>query len=332
MTTSHSGRPEGTDPPQTLVTGGAGYVGSVLVRRLVDAGRTVRVLDSFLHGATPGTIPADGVELVHGDVRDPEARAAALAGVENVVHLAAIVGDPACTREPEEARTVNLEATRALVREAAEAGVERFVFASTCSNYGRLDGDHVATEDWELKPVSLYAETKVAAELDVLAHSENGFATTCLRFATVYGASPRMRFDLTVNEFTRDVVLGRPLVVYGEQFWRPYVHVADAANAVGLTLDAPVEQMRGEVFNVGDTDENYRKLDLVEILQTRVPEADVSFVHRDEDPRDYRVNFDKIAERLGFAVERRVPDGIDEVAGLLADGAFADPYSPVYRN
>ena len=90
--------------------------------------------------------------------------------------------------------------------------------------------------------------------------------------------------------------------------------------------------MRGEVFNVGDTDENYRKLDLVEILQTRVPEAHVSFVHRDEDPRDYRVNFDKIAERLGFMVERRVPDGIDEVAGLLADGAFADPYSPVYRN
>ena len=325
-------RTEGLREPRvTLVTGGAGYVGSVLVRRLLDAGRTVRVLDSFLHGAAPQAV-APGVELVRGDVRDPEARAAALAGAKEVVHLAAIVGDPACTREPEEARTVNLEATRALVREAADADVERFLFASTCSNYGRLDGDHVATEEWELKPVSLYAETKVEAELDVLAHSENGFATTCLRFATVYGASPRMRFDLTVNEFTRDVVLRRPLVVYGEQFWRPYVHVADAGDAILLVLDAPFEHVRAEVFNVGDTDENYRKLDLVELLQRRVPDADVSFVHRDEDPRDYRVNFDKIAERLGFAVERRVPDGIDEVAGKLADGAYADPYAPEYRN
>ena len=320
------------DPRVTLVTGGAGYVGSVLVRRLVDAGRTVRVLDSFLHGAPPDAIEVEGVELVRGDVRDPDARAAALAGANDVVHLAAIVGDPACTREPDEARTVNLDATRALVREAAEARVERFLFASTCSNYGRLEGDNVATEEWELKPVSLYAETKVEAELDVLACSENGFATTCLRFATVYGASPRMRFDLTVNEFTRDVVLGRPLVVYGEQFWRPYVHVADAANAVVAVLDAPVELVRAEVYNVGDTNENYRKLDLVELLQKRVPEANVSFVQRYEDPRDYRVNFSKIAERLGFAVERRVPDGIDEVADLLADGAFEDPYSSEYRN
>ena len=127
------------------------------------------MLDSFLHGATPEAIAVEGVELVRGDVRDPEARAAALAGARDVVHLAAIVGDPACTREPEEARTVNLDATRALVREAAEAGVERFLFASTCSNYGRLEGDNVATEEWELKPVSLYAETKVEAELDVLA-------------------------------------------------------------------------------------------------------------------------------------------------------------------
>ena len=121
-------------------------------------------------------------------------------------------------------------------------GVERFVFASTCSNYGQAStGDDVATEEWELTPVSLYAETKVAAELDVLARSANGFATTCLRFATVYGASPRMRFDLTVNEFTRDVVLGRPLVVYGEQFWRPYVHVATRRARSSPSLDAPVE-------------------------------------------------------------------------------------------
>ncbi|HEY7381991.1 MAG TPA: NAD(P)-dependent oxidoreductase [Gaiella sp.] len=317
----------------TLVTGGAGYVGSVLVPELLASGRTVRVLDSLLHGVLPEPIASgDGVELVQGDVRDDDLRRAALEGVDEVVHLAAIVGDPACSREPDEARSVNLEATRLLVREAHDGGVRRFVFASTCSNYGKLETDELATEDWELHPVSLYAETKVAAELDILAQSGNGFSATCLRLATVYGASPRMRFDLTVNEFTRDVVLGRELVVYGEQFWRPYVHVRDAARGILLVLDSPAELVGSRVFNLGDSAENYRKLDLVEILRSRVPDANVSFVHRTEDPRDYRVSFEKIGAALGYTVSMRVPDGIDEVAALVSSGAVEDPFADVYRN
>ena len=321
-----------TDRPVTLVTGGAGYLGSVLVQPLIETGRRVRVLDRLLHGVLPDTIQQTDVELVRGDVRDPSARAAGLEGVDEVVHLAAIVGDPACAREPDEARSVNLEATRALVREARAAGTQRFVFASTCSNYGRVGAEAVATEDWPLSPVSLYAETKVAAELDVLDQGGNGFAPTCLRFATVYGPSPRMRFDLTVNEFTRDVVLGRELVVYGEQFWRPYVHVRDAARGILATLTAPADDVRGEVFNVGDSAENYRKLDLVELLCARVPDAQVSFVHRDEDPRDYRVSFDKIKQALGYEVSATVPTGIDEVAKLVTSGAIDDPYAAIYRN
>jgi nucleoside-diphosphate-sugar epimerase len=318
----------------TLVTGGAGYVGSVLVEELVASGRRVRVLDSLLHGVIPDAIANGGesVEFVQGDVRDADTRRAALTGADEVVHLAAIVGDPACSREPEEARSVNLDATRELVREAHETGVQRFVFASTCSNYGKLETDELATEEWELNPVSLYAETKVAAELDILAQSGNGFGATCLRLATVYGASPRMRFDLTVNEFTRDLVLGRELVVYGEQFWRPYVHVRDAARGMVLVLGSQAGLVGGKVFNLGDSAENYRKLDLVELLRARIPEANVSFVHRDEDPRDYRVSFGKIGSTLGYSVTMRVPDGIDEVSALVASGAVADPYSPVYRN
>ena len=133
--------------------------------------------------------------------------------------------------------------------------MSRLVFASACSNYGKLNGAVYATEDWELRPASLYAETKVAAELDVLAASSPTFATSCLRFATVYGTSPRMRFDLTVNEFTRDLLLRGNLVVYGEQFWRPYIHDRDAAQAVATVLEAPAELVAGEVFNVGDTSE-----------------------------------------------------------------------------
>jgi nucleoside-diphosphate-sugar epimerase len=323
-----------SDRRTTLVTGGAGYVGSVLVPELVESGRRVRVLDSLLHDVVPDSIANGGeaIELVRGDVRDAEQRRTALAGVDEVVHLAAIVGDPACSREPDEARSVNLGATERLVREAREAGVQRFVFASTCSNYGKLDADELATEEWDLNPVSLYAETKVAAELDILEQSGNGFSATCLRLATVYGASPRMRFDLTVNEFTRDVVLGRELVVYGEQFWRPYVHVRDAARGMRLVLDSEAGLVGAKVFNLGDTRENYRKLDLVELLRARVPGANVSFVHRDEDPRDYRVSFGKIGETLGFTISMRVPDGIDEVADLVSSGAVADPFAPVYRN
>lgn len=320
---------------RVLITGGAGYVGSMLVEELLSTGNKVRVVDALIHGSVPSLLGvwANGsLEFVRGDVRDPDVRSRALSGVDAVVHLAAIVGDPACARDPDVARSVNLAATSALVHEAELAGVARFVFASTCSNYGKIEGQEIADESWDLNPVSLYAETKVAAELDVLARSRNGMATTCLRLATVYGTSARMRFDLTVNEFTRDIALGRELVVYGEQFWRPYVHVKDAARAMALVLRSPHEQVRGEVFNVGDTDENYRKLDIVDLLSERMPSVNVAYVHREEDPRDYRVSFEKIATRLGFDISLTVPDGIDEVAALVRSGLLDDPYAAVYRN
>jgi len=320
----------------TLVTGGAGYVGSIVVDELLARGHRVRVVDSLLHGSVPSLLLAWGkedFEFVRGDVRDRSLMVEALKDVDKVVHLAAIVGDPACSREPDLAREVNQGATIALLEDArSAAGVERFIFASTCSNYGKLEGDTYATEEFDLAPVSLYAETKVAAELQVLAAANGKLAPTCLRLATVFGTSPRMRFDLTVNEFTRDVALDKDLVVYGEQFWRPYVHVRDAARAVATVLDAPREQVSGEVFNVGDTDENYRKLDIVGLLQERFPEARVDYVHKDEDPRDYRVSFDKVRSKLGYEVERRVADGIDEVVALMQSGLVEDPYASIYRN
>ena len=148
------------------------------------------------------------------------------------------------------------------------------------------------------------------------------FAVTCLRFATVYGIAPRMRFDLTVNEFTRDLWAGRRLEVFGEQFWRPYVHVRDAARGVRAVLDAPSALVAGEVFNVGDSDENYRKLDLVELIRRETDHGEVVFVQRTEDPRDYKVAFGKVAERLGYAITRTVPDGIREIIDGAGRGAL----------
>ena len=321
-------------PPFTLVTGGAGYIGIGTCAQLQESGRRVRVLDALLHGqhGLADELAASGVEVQVGDVRDPAARAAALEGVDEVVHLAAIVGDPACARDPEHSHAVNVEGSTALVADAAAAGVQRFVFASTCSNYGRMADPTVpVTEDGELAPVSLYAEQKVGIE-KMLLGGTHGMAVTCLRFATIYGVAPRMRFDLTVNEFTRDLWSGRHLEVFGEQFWRPYVHVRDAGRAVRAVLEQPAEVVGGQVFNVGRTDENYRKLDLVEAVGKAVPDASVSYVTRAEDPRDYKVSFEKIAQVLGFTITSTVPEGIAEVIDGLEAQRFGDPFSAAHRN
>lgn len=318
-----------------LVTGGAGYVGTEVVSSLLDSGREARILDSLLHNQAEvaSELQGKGAELIESDVRDDAARRRALEGAEAVVHLAAIVGDPACARDPELAREVNVEATRELIAEAEAAGVKHFVFASTCSNYGRMADPEVAIdENAPLAPVSLYAEQKVEIEKMLLSRDGAAPAATCLRFATVYGVAPRMRFDLTVNEFTRELWADRDLEVFGEQFWRPYVHVRDAAKGVIAVLDAGPDEVGGDVFNVGHSDENYRKLDLVEVMGEQIPTGRVSFVHRDEDPRDYKVSFEKIRERLGYEPDMRVPSGIAEIVSGLDAEAFGDPFSPSHTN
>jgi nucleoside-diphosphate-sugar epimerase len=319
-----------------LVSGGAGYLGIPAIDELNAGGRSVRVLDALLHGdqdELAADLDARGVEVVRGDIRDPAARARALDGVGEIVHLAAIVGDPACARDPQLARAVNVEGTAALVAEARAAGVRRFVFASTCSNYGRIaDATVPIAEDGALAPVSLYAEQKVAVEQSLLNGAQAPMQVTCLRLATLYGVAPRMRFDLTVNEFTRDLWADRGLEVFGEQFWRPYVHVRDAARAIRLVLEAPAERVAGEVFNVGTTGENYRKLDLVDIVRSRIDRGTVSFVQRDEDPRNYKVSFDKIARVLAFEAAMTVPDGVAEIVAALDSGRFRDPFDGRHRN
>jgi len=317
-----------------LVTGGAGYIGIALVDELLAAGHEVAVLDVLLHEQHERAeeLRERGVKVVVGDIRDPDARQQALQGATAVVHLAAIVGDPACARDPGLSQQVNVDASKALAADAA-GRVERFVMASTCSNYGRMADPTVPIDErGVLAPVSLYAEQKVAVEQHLLALDPPPFTLSCLRFATIYGVAPRMRFDLTVNEFTRDLWADRELEVFGEQFWRPYVHVRDAARGIRAVLEAPQEAVAGEVFNVGDTHENYRKLDLVDEIQRHVDRGIVSYVHREEDPRDYKVNFDKIHERLGFSVTMTVPTGIAELVEALDAGRFGDPFAAAYRN
>jgi len=318
-----------------LVTGAAGYVGGVLVRRLLGAagGTSVIGVDwcRMPHGAegVRDLLDDDRLEFVRADVRDTEALRPLIRRAGAVVHLAAIVGDPAARRDPVLTREVNEQASARLAKACADEGVEHFVFVSTCSNYGVVDASSLATEDHELNPVSLYAETKVAVERMLAA--QDGMPYTCLRLATVYGAAPRMRFDLTVNQFTIEAFRDGLLSIYGEQFWRPYVHVGDVARAIVRVLERP-ELSQGRVFNVGDSDENYTKRMMFDLLKERLPELRAEWVHVDEDPRSYRVGFGRIRDELGFEVSRRVPDGMDQILRLARLGAYPEPDAPRFRN
>ena len=319
-----------------LVTGGAGYVGSTLVPVLLADGHHVRVLDTLLHGGDSllGVWSHPSFEFVRDDIRDRAKVQSALSGIDAVVHLAAVVGDPACSRQPDLAHAVNLDAALALIEESQRAGVSRFLFASTCSNYGKMqDADKYVDEETELRPVSLYAETKVAVEKALLQSGHNGkWCPTPLRFATIFGVSPRMRFDLTVNEFTMEMLIKKHLKVFGEQFWRPYIHVRDAARAIQLVLSSPAAKVAGGVFNVGATDQNFQKQQLVEMIRPYAPDAVIEFVHKEEDPRDYRVSFSRIADQLGFKITRTVAQGIEEVAHLVRSNVICNFGDGRYRN
>ena len=286
-----------TNIHNVLVSGGAGYIGSVLVRLMLQRGYKVRVLDRLSFGGEPivDLLNDPKFEFQSGDVTNFDDVKKAVEGVDAVVHLAAIVGDPACAKEPRLARKTNIDGSIMLYEAAVEAGIPRFVFASTCSNYGKMeDPDSFVTEESKLDPVSLYAETKVEVEEFLLGQNhETVCKPTCLRFSTVYGLSPRVRFDLTVNEFTRELALGRELVIFGEQFWRPYCHVVDLARSVIAVMDSPTDNVGFDVFNVGDTSENYTKKMIVEEISRQIPDSKISYVQKDEDPRDYRVSFEK---------------------------------------
>ena len=282
-----------------------------------------------------GLYEEDGFDFVLGDVRSADIVDGSLAGVDAVVHLAAIVGDPACARQPDLAREVNLDASLQLWDLSQRHGVARLVFASTCSNYGKIaDPRHPVAEESELRPVSLYAETKVAVEKALLdASMPDGSSATILRFATLFGLSPRMRFDLTVNEFTADMLIKRKLAVYGEQFWRPYVHVRDAARAIAAVLEASSEKVRDQVFNVGDNGGNFQKGRLVDLIRSQIEgEVEIKYVQKEEDPRDYRVSFDKVSSQLGFGVTRTVEDGVKQLIKAIDLGVVTDYDSPRYRN
>jgi nucleoside-diphosphate-sugar epimerase len=319
-----------------LITGAAGYIGSIVSRLLLRKSYEVIGFDNLMFGGESlvSIFNHPNFSFINGDVRDKNLVGEILETVDSVVHLAAIVGDPACSKQPELAKEINWKATKQIYDLSKDnTNIKKFVFASTCSNYGKMDGDVFLNEESPLNPVSLYAELKVKFEKYLLESiTRSDFIPTSLRFSTVYGLSPRIRFDLTVNEFTRELALGKELLIFGEQFWRPYCHVNDLALSVVLVLESEEEKVNHQVFGVGDTNENYQKKMLAKELMKIIPDCKIKYIKKDEDPRDYRVNFNKIKNELGFEITKTVPDGIRETYSLLKSSVLSDPYDKKYRN
>jgi nucleoside-diphosphate-sugar epimerase len=312
---------------KVVVTGGAGHVGAIVSGRLFAAGMNVTVLDRLVYGGESllGFWGSPEFRFVHGDVRQPGVLRDAMRGADAVVHLAAIVGEPACSINEEEAWSVNYGGTEAALAVARECNIQRFIFISTCSNYGVSDPGQIADENSPLHPLSQYARSKVEAENHVLNHAGNVCALV-LRLGTMCGLSPRMRFDLLVSDMARAAVLGDPISVFSPEAWRPFLHIRDAGRAVAHCLLQPEAKVRGKVFNV--VGENYQKKGLAELVLKHYPDTRIAITEKKTDPRDYRVSGEAIRRALQFNPESSVEDAFLEAASAIAAGVFRQPRWP----
>jgi nucleoside-diphosphate-sugar epimerase len=313
---------------RVLLVGGSGYIGGVLSVHLLSAGFDVTNLDLLVyrHGGTSiSTLAHSGYRMVVGDMGDAPTLDRALENVTDVVILAGLVGDPITKKFPEESAAINDTALRACIDRLNDRGLERVIFISTCSNYGLVVGDELVNEESPLSPLSLYSKSKVAAEGHLLSLcGAVDYCPTILRFATAFGLAPRMRFDLTVNEFARELYLDRELVVYDAHSWRPYCHVKDFASLIARVLAFPVEEVSFEVFNAGGESNNHTKQSIVDIILTRLPERRVTYRSQSADQRNYRVDFSKVRSRLFFEPAYSVSEGVEEIIWAIETGLLDD--------
>ncbi len=324
-----------------LITGGAGYIGSMLTGELLRLGYRVTVIDDLLFGGESllAYISHPHFHFVKANVWEPRALRNAprndwpKPGI--VIHLAAIVGFPACQAVGRQvAWRYNVEATQRVYEQAAALGTRLFVFASTYSNYGLSADGQPVNEDSPLTPQSLYAETKIASERYLLGQSNGPCSPIIFRLATLYGISPRTRFDLIINQFVLDAYTRRELLIYQRGYSRSFVHIRDTVHGIILGLQAPDERTRGQVYNLGSEHGNYTKDEIVAIVLRRLPETTVHYKDMTfgGDMRDITVSFEKIRRELGFETQYTVDDGVREVLQAIRTGLISDPQHQRYRN
>ena len=319
-------------PHNILLIGGAGYIGSALIPKLLEKNYFVRVLDSFIYGKEPisAYIGHPNLELFQADFRQVDAVVRAMKDMDAVIHLGAIVGDPACALDEDLTVEVNVVATRTIAEVAKAVGISKFIFASTCSVYGA--SDLVLDERSSLNPVSLYARSKIASEKVLVSLKDSRFRPVILRFGTIYGLSGRTRFDLVVNLLAAKAVTEGKITVFGTDQWRPFLHVDDAARSVLLALEAKPELLTPTIFNVGSDEQNYTLGEVGRIVKEMVPSAELICNDVNVDRRNYRVNCDRIRKHLGFKPKWKLRDGIQQVLDSLESGRVRDYKEPRYSN
>lgn len=322
-----------------LITGGAGYIGSMLTANLLFQGHQVTVVDKLVFGGDSllGFMTHPAFKFHFADLT--ETRLASLVDmseVDAVVHLAAIVGFPACQAVGHDvAWRYNVELTKEVFEDAEAAGVKRFVFASTYSNYGLADEGQMVTEESPLRPQSLYAETKIASEQFLLAKAATSSCVPVLfRFATLFGISPRTRFDLIINQFVLEALTQRKLIIYQRGYARSFVHVYDVVRAIIMGLTADEQIVGGQVFNVGSETGNYSKDEIVQLVKKHVRGVEVQYkdLSFGGDMRDIRVSFEKIRSRLNFEPVVSVEQGIQEVRDAIETELVGNALSESHRN
>jgi len=304
---------------RVLVTGGAGYVGSCLIPKLLDAGYGVTVLDLYIYGedlfAPWRANPA--LTEVKGDLRNPETVAKALEGCDAVIHLACISNDPSFDLNPDLGRSINYDCFRPLVRAAKDAGVKRFIYASSSSVYGIKDDPNV-TEDLALEPLTDYSKYKALCEDVLNAEREPGFTTVIIRPATVCGYAPRLRLDLTVNILTNLAITNRRITVFGGDQLRPNLHVEDMTDLYLMLLAAPDSAVDGKIWNAGY--HNLKVMQIAEMVRSKIGDSVEIVVTPTDDHRSYHVSSAKIQNELGFTARHTVEDAIEGLRTAFAAG------------
>ncbi len=314
---------------KVLVTGGAGYVGSVLVPKLLERGYDVRVLDLMMFGSQGLSSVKDKCKIIKGDIRDSSLVERCLEGVDSVIHLAAISNDPCSELDHELTKQVNYNATTNLVNLAKERQTTRFIFASTSSVYGIKKESNV-TEDLRLEPLTIYSKTKAMAEESIKKNSDDNFTTVNIRSATICGYSPRMRLDLSVNILTEHAINKGRITVFGGEQKRPNIHIEDITNYYADLLEVPKEKITREVFNANS--ENYTIMQIAEMVRGVIGKHIQIEKIETKDVRSYHISSEKIKRVLGFEPKRTIRDGILDLKKAFETGLIPDPSDSVYRN
>jgi nucleoside-diphosphate-sugar epimerase len=324
--------PPNTKEGKILVIGGAGYIGSVLVRRLLRRGYKVRVLDLLLYGRQSiKEVKDDNFEFIRGDTRDIHTLINAMKDCSAVIHLAELVGDPLCAQNTQRTKEINLFATNLIGTIAKYHMMNRFIYISSCSVYGANKDDKLLDERSRPNPLSVYAQTKLESEKALLMLRDDAFSPCILRLGTVYGPSPRMRFDLVINILTARALSEGKITINGGQQYRPNVHVNDVCKAIILALEAPINKVKGEVFNVGCESQNHQVKTLGKFVKNIIPSAELEFIVGG-DERDYKVCFEKIRDVLSFRPIKNVKQGIKEIKAEFELGKIKNYKDKKYRN